>query len=397
MQAALHARARVGVVQRVAAQAVAQGQRGHALQVLGLHRFVALQRGECPGGAQQRELGAQAVGAQLLAQARAQHQHVIAHFHLVQQFTRFEDALLQLLVVLVPQRFEGGGVFVEGVAAFDDAHAQRQVLRRAHLHRQAKAVQQLRAQLAFFGVAAAHQHKAGGVAHAQAFALDQVFARGGHVDQQVHQMVVQQVDLVDVQKAPVRLSQQAGGEGLHTLRQGFFQIERADHAVLGRAQRQVDHGHGLAFGHDFGFGVAGLADRAGACWFGRIAAVRAAFDDRNRGQQIGQRTHGRGFARAPVAQNQHAANGRVDRHHLDGEGHFILTNDGRKREGQCHGAFRKLFSAHDPKDASKCQVKFTLEFRFCGGGWSRCWIRVEFLASSRNAPPNPKRAAAACF
>jgi hypothetical protein len=209
-------------------------------------------------------------------------------------------------------------------------------LRGAHLHRQAKAVQQLRAQLAFFGVAAAHQHKAGGVAHAQAFALDQVFARGGHVDQQVHQVVVEQVDLVDVQKAPVRLGQQAGGERLHALRQGFFQIQRADHAVFGRAQRQVDHGHGLAFGWGFGFGVACLANRAGACGLGRVAAVGAAFDDRNRGQQVGQGAHGGGFAGAPVAQDQHATDRGVDRHHLDGEGHFILTNDGRKREGQCH-------------------------------------------------------------
>ena len=120
-----------------------------------------------------------------------------------------------------------------------------------------------------------------------------------------------------------------------------YEVQRADHAVFGRAQRQVDHGHGLAFGWGFGFGVTGLADRAGACGPGRVAAVGAAFDDRNRGQQVGQGAHGGGFAGAPVAQDQHATDRGVDRHHLDGEGHFILTNDGRKREGQCHGAFRK--------------------------------------------------------
>ena len=238
-------------------------------------------------------------------------------------------------------RFERAGVSFKCVAAFDDLDAQRQVLWRAHLHREPKAVEQLGAQLSLFGVAAAHQHKAGGVAHAQAFALDQVFARCGHVNQQVDQVVVQQVDLVDVQKAPVCLCQQAGRELLDALGQGLFQVQRTNHAVFGGAQRQVHHGHRLALHHRFGFGIFGLTHRTGLGGLARVAAVGTAFDHLDGGQQVGQRAHRRGFAGATVTQHQHATDGGVDRHHLDGEGHFVLTNDGRKRESQCHGAFQK--------------------------------------------------------
>ena len=170
-------------------------------------------------------------------------QHVVTHFEALQRTAGFEDVFAQFQVLSFPLGAKTCGVALERVAAFDDLHAQGNVLRGAHFHRQAKTVQQLRAQFAFFGVATAHQHKARGVAHAQAFALHQVLAGCGHVNQQIDQMVFQQIDLVDVQKPPVGLRQQAGGKFLHALRQGFFQIERADHAVFGCAQRQVNHGH----------------------------------------------------------------------------------------------------------------------------------------------------------
>jgi hypothetical protein len=86
--------------------------------------------------------------------------------------------------------------------------------------------------------------KRGRVADAQAFSLDQIFARGGDVNQEIDQMVVEQVDLVDVQKTPVRLGQQAGRKLLDALREGFFQIERAHNAVFCGAQWQVHHADG---------------------------------------------------------------------------------------------------------------------------------------------------------
>jgi len=152
------------------------------------------------------------------------------------------------------------------------------------LHRQTKPVQQLRAKFTFFGVATAHQDKAGRVAHAQALAFHQVFARCGHIDQQIYQMVIKQVDFVDVQKATVRLGQQAGGKLLDALGQGFFEVERTDHAVFGGPQRQVHHRHRLAFHHGFDLGVSGLAHRASAGRLVGIAAIRATLDHFDGGQ-----------------------------------------------------------------------------------------------------------------
>ena len=202
-------------------------------------------------GAQKGELGAQAVGAQFLAQRGALVQHVVTHFEALQRAAGFEDVFAQFQVLSFPLGAKTGGVALERIAPLDDLHAQSQVLRGAHFYRQAKTVQQLRAQFAFFGVATAHQHKAGGVAHAQALALHQVLAGCGHVNQQIDQMVFQQIDLVDVQKAPVGLRQQAGRKFLHALRQGFFQIERADHAVFGCAQRQIHHRDRALQGREF--------------------------------------------------------------------------------------------------------------------------------------------------
>ena len=146
----------------------------------------------------------------------------------------------------------------------------------------------MRAQFAFFRVATAHQHKARGVAHAQAFTLDQVFAGRSHVDEQIDQVVFEQVDLVDVQKAPVRLGQQSRRKRFDALRQGLLQVERTDHPVFGRAQGQVDHGHGAGDGFDFFAGFeAGAGLAAGVFVFG-VAAISAALDHLDGGQQVGQ-------------------------------------------------------------------------------------------------------------
>ena len=148
-------------------------------------------------------------------------------------------------------------------------------------------------------------------------------------------MVFQQIHFVDVQKAAVGLGQEAGGELLDALRQGFFQVECADHAVFGGTQRQVDDRH-RAFG---GFGFVGFQSgavfAAAVLVFGR-AAVRATQHDLDGRQQVGQRPHGGGFAGAPVAQHQHATDRGVDGDHLQRHAHFILTHDGRKGEGFRH-------------------------------------------------------------
>ena len=101
----------------------------------------------------------------------------------------------------------------------------------------------MRPQFTLLGVATADQHKTRRVAHRQAFTLDKVFASSRNINQKVDQMVFNQVDFIDVQKAAVGTRQQAGLEGLDTLRLRTLQVRRAHHAVLGGAQRQVHHRH----------------------------------------------------------------------------------------------------------------------------------------------------------
>ena len=109
-----------------------------------------------------------------------------------------------------------------------------------HVDGEAEPVQQLRAQLALFGVHGADQHEAGlmAVRDAVAFDVDPAHRRG--VEQHVDQVVVQEVDLVDVQHAAVRAGQQARREGVLTVAQHTLQVQRADHPVLGGADGQLD-------------------------------------------------------------------------------------------------------------------------------------------------------------
>src|SRR5690606_17344428 len=104
---------------------------------------------------------------------------------------------------------------------------------------------QLRAQVTLFGIARADEHEACGMAHRDAFALDDVLAGGGDVEEEVDEMVFEEVDLVYKEVAAVRAREQSGFVGLLAAGQRAFEIERADDAVLGGAQWQVDDGNGM--------------------------------------------------------------------------------------------------------------------------------------------------------
>ena len=79
------------------------------------------------------------------------------------------------------------------------------------------------------------------MADAKALALDNVLARGRHIEQEVDDVIFEQIDFVDVQKTAVRARQQPRLEGLLAMRQRFFDIERTDDAVFRYAERQIDN------------------------------------------------------------------------------------------------------------------------------------------------------------
>ncbi len=127
-----------------------------------------------------------------------------------------------------------------GVATADHLDAVVDVGWRGDLDRKPEPVEELGAQFALLGVAGADEDEARRMADREALALDDVFARGGDVEQEVDDVVLEQVDLVDVEIAAVGAGQQAGLEGLFAAGEGALDVEGADDAVFGGTERQVD-------------------------------------------------------------------------------------------------------------------------------------------------------------
>ena len=148
---------------------------------------------------------------------------------------------------------------------------------------------------------------------------------------QIDQMILEKIDLVYVEKSAVGLREQARLERFLAARQRAFEIERADHAVLGRAERQVDHGDRLQCGLE-GAPRRGGADGAQARRRRRIAMIGAADDGPHFGQKRGQRPHRRRFSGSPVAESEHAADRRI--HGCDQEGRFHVFLSDDRREGK---------------------------------------------------------------
>ena len=193
----------------------------------------------------------------------------------------------------------------------------------------------MRAQFALFRVATAHQHKASGVADTQAFALDTVLARRGLIDEEIHQVVFQQVDLIDVEKATVGLGQQPWLKDLLATGHEPLEVERTQNAIFGGAQGEVHHRHGDAFGARLGFRAARATGAGWAQARGRIrwALVWAAGHHLDGGQHGRQCSHGGGLARAAIAEDEHATNEWVGGCKQQAELHFLLGHHGHEGEG----------------------------------------------------------------
>ena len=198
----------------------------------------------------------------------------------------------------------------------------------------------MRAKLALLRIAAADQDEARRVSHAQSLALHHVFSRGRHVQEQVHEMVLEQVHLVDIEKPTVRARQQPGFEPFLPSGQGAFEIEGADHPILGGAQRQVDHGRADEFGLGPG-AVRRLAMNWAApgvsLWIAMIGTAHRRFDRR---QKRSEGPHRRGLAGPAIPEHHHTADPLVDGGDQQGPLHLILTDDRRKRVRLTHSRTR---------------------------------------------------------
>jgi len=149
-------------------------------------------------------------------------------------------------------------------------------------------------------------------------------------------MVFEQIDLVDVQEASVSPSQKPRLECFHALGESPFEVERTDHPVLGGAERQIDDRHRRFLVLQRAACGAGLALGAVARRGSGIAIVAAACHDAHGWQKSRKRAHGRGLAAPPIAENQDAADARVDCRGQNRKLHIVLADDRRKRKGGRH-------------------------------------------------------------
>ena len=177
-------------------------------------------------------------------------------------------------------------------------------------------------------------------------ALDVRAAHRGGVEQQVDEVVVEQVDLVDVEHAAVRVGEQAGLVGLDALGERPLEVQRADEAVLGGPDRQLDQPRGRRGVAAAAATRAARAAPSGHAGSGGVAGSqenRQPGDDRDGRQQRGQRPHGRRLRGALLPAHQHPADAGVNGVEQQREPQVVVADDGGEREpddGSPSGATR---------------------------------------------------------
>jgi hypothetical protein len=103
------------------------------------------------------------------------------------------------------RRFERLRVSQELVLPCNDLHTLLDIRDALDLDLQRDPVKQLWAEFAFLRIHAADDDELRRVADADAFTLDRVDSHGSRIKQRIHHIVIEQVDLINIQDATVRL------------------------------------------------------------------------------------------------------------------------------------------------------------------------------------------------
>ena len=125
------------------------------------------------------------------------------------------------------------GILLERLAPFDDLDALTNIANALDIDAQAKAVEQLRSQLALLGVHGADEDEPRRMRHRHALALDGVLTHRRGVEEDVDDVVVEEVHLIDVEDVAVRFGEHARLELFLAALDRCLDIDRADNAVLG--------------------------------------------------------------------------------------------------------------------------------------------------------------------
>ncbi len=197
----------------------------------------------------------------------------------------------------------------------------------------AETVEQLRAELTLLRIHGADEDEPRRVRERHPLPLDDIDPHGGGIQEHVHDVVVEEVDLVDVEDVAVRLGQHAGLELARPRSQGCLDVDRAHHPVLRGVDGQLDDPHtALVGGKEASRPEPGAAVVAEGLAVVRIAAEVAALDDVVLGEQAGQGPHRGRLAGALLAPDEYPTDRRHDGVQDQGQLHRLLAHDRRERE-----------------------------------------------------------------
>src|SRR6185503_16316472 len=144
---------------------------------------------------------------QVRAELRDLLQHGSRNIDLREVRTRTRDSLAQLLLIFSKRLTKRFPISIVTFATLDDIDSILKVVLCFDLNVQAKPIQQLWPELTLFRISRSDQNKTRGMFDRDALALDLVPSRDRYVQQEIDQMVLEQVYLVNIKKAPVRARQ----------------------------------------------------------------------------------------------------------------------------------------------------------------------------------------------
>ena len=305
------------------------GQPGGGSDVFAGHPQPAVPRGMGGGSPGRHDVGTHTVDLEGGTDFGDLVERFIGQFDLAEQVLGGADAIGEFCLGFAILRGESFGIVVEGDTALDDLDAQSWIARRGDLDGEAEAVEELRAEFAFFGVHRADEDEFGGVGDRDAVTFDGRAAHRGRIQQKVDEVVVQEVDLVDIQDAAVGAGEESGLILGDAFGERLLEVERAEYAVLGGADGELDEANRPGFDRG-AYGERSIGGERIA--FARIAGEPIARDDVDRRQHVSERAHHRGLGRTLFAADENAADRRRNRGQREGERHVIGTDDGAERK-----------------------------------------------------------------
>ena len=226
--------------ERVDRQPVPEREGRRVDHVLGGHLVPSRQRRGRLRALDDRHVRAMARHARANCQLSDRRVQMVRHADGRQRALRRGHLLGEHALRRLPRRDERGGVRGERLPSPHDLAARLRLDDSLDLDAQADPVGDLRPQIALLLVHRAHEQEPRRVRDRDALSLDDVHAERRRVEQDVRQVVVEEVDLVDVEDAAVRLGEQPRLQRPLALTQRPRDVDRARDAVLGRVQRQID-------------------------------------------------------------------------------------------------------------------------------------------------------------